>query len=227
MGIRSTFGRLVRAAVAPKSSGPERAVITPPSPSAAAPTEAAGDVRGQVTQAGRMDLPAPGPGLEEGLEVEVPVPGSVLLDVREPGEMASGVAVGAMLLPMDLVPHHLLDLPRDRLITVYCAAGARSAGVAHWLREQGWQAVSLAGGIGALRYGGVEVRVPSGARPGTKVTLVDAALGPGTHRGEVVEQVGERLRVRVFDATGLQVLVEAPASVLEGSTARTLRPATG
>ena len=54
---------------------------------------------------------------------------ALLLDIREPGELASGVAEGAVLLPMDLVPHHLDALPRDRPITVYCAAGTLKAAV--------------------------------------------------------------------------------------------------
>ena len=37
--------------------------------------------------------------------------------------MAGGVAQGAMLSPMDMVPHHLDRLSRDRPITIYCAAG--------------------------------------------------------------------------------------------------------
>lgn len=163
----------------------------------------------------RLD-PVPDP-LADGLEVEAPVPGSLLLDVREPGEYASGVAEGALLLPMDAVPHHLLDLPRDRPITVYCAAGARSAGVAHWLREQGFTgAVSLSGGIGALRYGGNPVAVPAGLRPGSRVTLADDAsadgvpLGPGPHRAEVLAQAGHEVRVRLHDAQGCQVCFSVP-----------------
>ncbi len=147
------------------------------------------------------------------LEVDEPIPGSLLLDCREPGEFAGGVGVGALLLPMDMVPHHLAELPHDRPITVYCAAGARSAGVAHWLREQGFpQAVSLSGGIGALRFGGVEVRTPAGVAPGTRMQVPATALVDGVPiglptDGEVIEQVGDTLRVRVFDASGYQVLV--------------------
>lgn len=141
------------------------------------------------------------------LEVERPLPGSLLLDIREPGELAGGVAEGAMLLPMDLVPHHVGDLPRDRPITVYCAAGARSLGVAHWLRQRGLAAVSLAGGIGAVD---VPVAVPPGVRPGTLVRLPDDARVEGVYaggmEGEVVRQVGEEVEVVVTDAQGFRVL---------------------
>lgn len=152
--------------------------------------------------------PAPDPA--DGLEVEAPVPGSVLVDIREPGELAGGVAPGALCIPMDLVPHQLARLPRDRAITVVCAAGARSWGVAHWLREQGYAgAVSLAGGIGAV---GPLVR-PEG-QPGRLVELpageVEGAWAPAA-RGEVIVQEGDRLRCRVRDPQGFWVERLVPA----------------
>jgi rhodanese-related sulfurtransferase len=138
------------------------------------------------------------------LEVEAPIPGSLLLDIREPGELASGVAAGAMLLPMDLVPHHLDRLPRDRPITVYCAAGARSWGVAHWLREQGFpEAWSLSGGIGAVG----QVEMPPG-NPGRSVDL-PAAESEGAwmpaQTGEVIEWTSHGLRCRARDSHGFWV----------------------
>ncbi|MSQ02123.1 MAG: rhodanese-like domain-containing protein [Myxococcales bacterium] len=149
--------------------------------------------------------------LTDGLEVEIPVPGSLLLDIREPGELAGGVAVGALCIPMDMVPHQLQRLPRDRAITVYCAAGARSWGVAHWLREQGYAgAVSLSSGIGGVGA----VSVPAGG-PGRSVVLpaglVDGAWAPEA-RGEVIVQDGDVLRCRVRDAQGFWVERTLPAA---------------
>ncbi len=145
------------------------------------------------------------------LEVDEVVPGSCLLDVREPGEYASGVATDALLIPMDMVPHQLDRLPRDRVITVYCAAGVRSFGVAHWLCEQGFVAVSLSGGVGACR----DVVVPHGLRPGTRVALppgdVDGAFAPAA-TGEVIAQDGTDLRVRVRDEHGFWVERRIPAN---------------
>lgn len=142
------------------------------------------------------------------LEVEDAVPDSLLLDIREPGELASGVAQGAMLLPMDMVPHHLDRLPRDRAITIYCAAGVRSFGVAHWLREQGFPgAVSLVGGLSTLRYGGHPIVVPDG-KPGSSVIL-PAAEHEGVYypaaQGEVICVEAGMLRARVMDDHGFWV----------------------
>ena len=148
--------------------------------------------------------PPPEPEPADDLEVESPLPGSLLLDIREPGELASGVAVGALLIPMDLVPHALDRLPKDRPITVYCAAGARSWGVAHWLREQGFPlAVSLSGGIHAVG----PTEVPPGG-PGRFVALpagiVEGAWAPEA-RGEVITEEGGELRCRVRDEQGFWV----------------------
>lgn len=109
--------------------------------------------------------PPPEPEEEEpNLEVEGPElarwvkEGAVhLLDVREPLELEGGFADGSWLLPMNQVPDHLAELPRDGRLVVICAAGVRSYGVAHYLREQGFpEAWSLAGGVGAYLATGAE-----------------------------------------------------------------------
>lgn len=105
--------------------------------------------------------PAPPPPEEdEGPDVEVEAPGvtaminegkkPIFLDIREPYEVDQGYVEGALLIPMNQVPQRLAELPRGAPLIVYCAAGVRSFGVAHYLREQGFpEAWSLVGGIGA------------------------------------------------------------------------------
>lgn len=75
----------------------------------------------------------------------------LLVDIREPHEVAHGHAAGALLLPMNTVPQSLSSLPKDRRIVVYCAAGVRSHSVTHWLRQQGYDDTwSLAGSVHGL-----------------------------------------------------------------------------
>lgn len=114
----------------------------------------------------------PEPEEEEAIELEVEGPelkqwadaGRDLhfLDIREPGEVRAGVVVGCQWIPMNSVPDRLDELPRDKTLIVYCAAGARSFGVTHWLREQGFEDTwSLVGGIGAwLAEDGVWGQLP-------------------------------------------------------------------
>ena len=74
-----------------------------------------------------------------------------LLDVRDPSEHATGAIEGSRLVPLAELGSRLGELPRDRPIAAYCAAGVRSAKAAKMLREKGFQAVSLKGGMAAWR----------------------------------------------------------------------------
>jgi rhodanese-related sulfurtransferase len=68
---------------------------------------------------------------------------------------------------MNSVPGRLDALPQDKVIVLYCAAGVRSFGVAHYLREQGYpEAWSLVGGIGAWLETGAAWERPSRPGPG-------------------------------------------------------------
>lgn len=90
---------------------------------------------------------------------------AVLVDVREPGEWAGGVAGPALLLPLsDLRGARTLWGPaleanRGRELIVYCASGARSGIAASQLRREGFEVVN-AGGFGGWRSAGLPVRQP-------------------------------------------------------------------
>ena len=75
----------------------------------------------------------------------------LLLDVREPGEHAVDAIEGSRLVPLGQLGSRLDEIPRDRPIAAYCAAGMRSAKAAKMLRDKGFQAVSLRGGIASFR----------------------------------------------------------------------------
>jgi len=76
--------------------------------------------------------------------------GALLLDVREPFEVALSVIPGSQHIPMRQIPESLSDLPRDRTILVQCHHGGRSLRVTQFLRANGFTQVSnVAGGIDA------------------------------------------------------------------------------
>ncbi|MBI1759191.1 MAG: rhodanese-like domain-containing protein [Actinobacteria bacterium] len=83
--------------------------------------------------------------------VEVPaVPGdALLLDVREPDEWSAGRVKDSLHVPMGQVPARLADIPADRRIVVVCRSGGRSARVTEFLRQHGYDAVNLNGGLQA------------------------------------------------------------------------------
>ena len=76
--------------------------------------------------------------------------GALLLDVREPFEVAICTVAGSRHIPMRQIPESLSDLPRDQPILVLCHAGMRSLGVTQFLRANGFDKVTnVAGGIDA------------------------------------------------------------------------------
>jgi len=76
--------------------------------------------------------------------------GLMLLDVREPSEVARASVAGATVIAMGEIPLHLAELPQERPIVVMCHHGSRSANVTHFLNANGFpNAVNLDGGIDA------------------------------------------------------------------------------
>lgn len=72
----------------------------------------------------------------------------MLLDIREDWELAIASIPAAIHIPMGDIPARLGELERDRDIVVLCRSGGRSAQVARFLEQQGYQRVwNLAGGI--------------------------------------------------------------------------------
>lgn len=72
-----------------------------------------------------------------------------VLDVREPWEFDTAHIAGSKLIPMNEIPARVnqeLD-PEDHIV-VMCHHGVRSANVAAWMQQQGFERVqSLRGGI--------------------------------------------------------------------------------
>lgn len=94
------------------------------------------------------------------LQQKLSQPGAPLVvDVRNPPEtQAEGVIEGALLIPMDQIPAHLAEIPKDREIVAVCKRGARSFNVANWLRAQGRAALSLQGGMDQWKALGLPVK---------------------------------------------------------------------
>ena len=73
-----------------------------------------------------------------------------LVDCREPEEWETCRIEGARLVPLsrfaEMAP---VALDREQPVVVYCHHGMRSARATLWLRQQGYAAWSMAGGIDA------------------------------------------------------------------------------
>ncbi len=96
----------------------------------------------------------------------------LLVDLREPAEVAEGVIPSAVLAPRGMLefhadpstPYHLEGFEPDRRVIVYCAAGSRSALGAAALQELGYRDVAhLEGGFKVWVEQGHPVAQPVGA----------------------------------------------------------------
>jgi glyoxylase-like metal-dependent hydrolase (beta-lactamase superfamily II) len=73
----------------------------------------------------------------------------VVLDVREPDEVAAWAIPGALNVPTGALAARVGELPRDRELVVVCASGSRSAAAADFLARAGLQVANLRGGMTA------------------------------------------------------------------------------
>ncbi len=81
-------------------------------------------------------------------QVPDPIPAGVtVLDVREPVEWHHGRIDGAVHIPLTEIPGRADELPTDQQLLVVCKVGGRSSQATAFLREKGFEAINLAGGM--------------------------------------------------------------------------------
>ncbi len=89
------------------------------------------------------DLPAP-----DALRLFQDDEDLVVVDVRTVAEVQSGMIRGARHIPLDELPERYAELPKDRSVLFYCAAGARSADACEFAVREGFEQVNnLSGGF--------------------------------------------------------------------------------
>jgi hydroxyacylglutathione hydrolase len=78
--------------------------------------------------------------------------GAVLVDVRNPGEVADGAIPGSVNLPLPVLRERIDELDRTRTTIVYCAGGYRSSIARSVLAANGFDDVSdVLGGYAGLK----------------------------------------------------------------------------
>ena len=81
----------------------------------------------------------------------------MLIDVREPEEVAEGLIEGALAMPRGVLEYKIDSITTDKEETIvcYCGGGGRSALAAHNLKRMGFKNVmSLAGGYRGWKKNG-------------------------------------------------------------------------
>lgn len=77
---------------------------------------------------------------------EPAVEGTVILDVRGPGEFAAGHAEGALNIPLETLRSRLQEIPAGREVRAYCAVGLRGYIATRILMQHGIRARNISGG---------------------------------------------------------------------------------
>lgn len=92
-------------------------------------------------------------------------PGTVVLDVRSPGEYEGGHVKGALHIPVEQIEQRWQEVPRDTRVIVHCAGGGRSAATCELLSSaKGYtNLVNVAGPLVSAWPGEVE-QGPSASR---------------------------------------------------------------
>jgi rhodanese-related sulfurtransferase len=85
---------------------------------------------------------------------------AAILDVCESEEWRARHIPGAIHIPLGELEQRLSELPRDRPVVTACRSGNRSAGATRILRERGYDAANLAGGIKAWRRARLPIEPP-------------------------------------------------------------------
>ncbi len=73
----------------------------------------------------------------------------VMLDIREYEEWMSGRAPTAVHIPMSELAARVDEIDRTKRVICVCRSGNRSARVTAWLRQQGFDAINMTGGMSA------------------------------------------------------------------------------
>ncbi|HEX6121710.1 MAG TPA: rhodanese-like domain-containing protein [Ktedonobacterales bacterium] len=115
-------------------------------------------------EAAELIAPAALAAQRQGAEAAAPV----VVDVRDPEEYAAGHVAGALNVPLDQLAARLGELPAGREVVTYCNMQHRGASrgerAAQLLRERGYPARALDGGLPAWREAGLPTEQDAPAR---------------------------------------------------------------
>lgn len=108
---------------------------------------AGGSPSSNISYDGKTTLPG-ALSLSEFEEVALATPANtVIIDVRSPGEWEStGIVPGSMVIPIDTLHRRYTEVPKDKNIIVYCAAGNRALQIWRLLRNKGYENVQWVDG---------------------------------------------------------------------------------
>ncbi|WP_232698767.1 CoA-disulfide reductase [Brevibacillus daliensis] len=84
---------------------------------------------------------------------EIVANGGLLIDVRDPNEVAAGAITGSRNIPLNDLRTRMEELPTDKVIHVSCQVGLRGYLAARILKQHGFQVKNLDGGYKTYKMG--------------------------------------------------------------------------
>lgn len=85
-------------------------------------------------------------------------PDVVLIDVREDYEFAAGHIPEATLIPLGQLSSRLNEIPKDKTVVAVCRSGNRSGQATQLLRQAGFDAHNMDGGMISWEQAGFDVK---------------------------------------------------------------------
>jgi molybdopterin/thiamine biosynthesis adenylyltransferase/rhodanese-related sulfurtransferase/molybdopterin converting factor small subunit len=159
----------------------------------------AGGSPGRVKQQRLAELSARIPAVSPREALDLQREGAVLVDVREPQEIAAGTPEGALPLGRSYLELNIEEAvpDRERTLVVLCAVGQRSLFAAEGLRQMGYRDVrNLAGGFNRWKNEGIPFRVPR---------MLDASARERYARHLTMPEVGEAGQLRLLESRVLLI----------------------
>ena len=139
---------------------------------------------------------------------------ALLLDVREPAEVAQGTLKGAVSIPLHQLRARAFELPKDRLVVAYCQQGLRGYVAERILKQLGFNAANLSGGYLTWKQFQPEQWVPSNDQIALSCTGSEG--GPKIPSDE--EEPGTVVDVRPLQCPGPVVRIKKELDGLPAGT---------
>ena len=145
--------------------------------------------------------------------------GALLLDVREPAELAQGTLKGAVNVPLHQLRARAFELPKDRKIVIFCQVGLRGYVAERILKQLGYNAANLSGGYLTWKQFQPEKWIPSD----DQIALATTGSEGGPSLAGDEEEPKKVVDVRALQCPGPVVRIKKELDGLgEGATIQVL-----
>lgn len=71
----------------------------------------------------------------------------VVIDVREPDEVAEGKILGSIHIPLGDLEHHVNEFDKNKSYIMVCRSGGRSGKATEYLESKGFEVSNMEGGM--------------------------------------------------------------------------------